>query len=144
MAARIEASTQGLDIRFVVTNLTTGNIECWLYNALYCARGQAENLIKLHKSQPASDRTSCRSALANQVRLMLHTAAYWLMLTVRDAVPKSQTLATAEFVTLRLRLIKIVARVIETTTRVRIAFAAVCPEAALFRCIALSLQPAGP
>ncbi len=41
---------------------------------------------KLHKGQLASDRTSCRSALANQVRLVLHTAAYWLMLTVRDAI----------------------------------------------------------
>ena len=49
---------------------------CTLYDSLYCARGQAENLIKLHKSQLASDRTSCRSALANQVRLVLHTAAY--------------------------------------------------------------------
>ena len=56
---------------------------------LYCARGQAENLIKLHKAQLASDRTSCRSALANQVRLVLHTAAYWLMLAVRDAIPES-------------------------------------------------------
>jgi hypothetical protein len=108
------------------------------------ARGQAENLIKLHKSQLASDRTSCRSALANQVRLVLHTAAYWLMLTVRDAIPKQQALATAEFVTLRMRLLKIAARIIETATRVRIAFAAVCPEAELFRGIALSLQPAGP
>jgi hypothetical protein len=58
-------------------------------------------------SQLASDRTSCRSATANQVRLVLHTAAYWLMLTVRDAIPKSRDLANAEFTTLRLRLIKI-------------------------------------
>jgi hypothetical protein len=43
------------------------------------APGQAENLIKRHKSQLASDRTSCRSPLANQMRLILHTAAYWLM-----------------------------------------------------------------
>ena len=35
----------------------------------HCARGQAENLIKLHKTQLASDRTSCRSAVGNQVRL---------------------------------------------------------------------------
>src|SRR5205823_6822322 len=81
------ASTQGLDIRYVVTNLESGSAE-WLYDTLYCARGQAENLIKLHKSQLASDRTSCRSARANQVRLVLHTAAYWLMLTVRDAIAK--------------------------------------------------------
>ena len=47
-----------------------------------------ENLIKPHKGPLASDRTSCRSPLANQVHLVLHTAAYWLMLTVRDAIPK--------------------------------------------------------
>ena len=79
-----------------------------------------ENLIKLHKGQLASDRTSCRSALANQVRLVLHTAAYWLMLTVRDAIPKPQPLATAEFTTLRLRLLKIAGRITETATRVRL------------------------
>ena len=67
------------------------------YGALYCARGQAENLIKRHKGQLASDRTSCRSPLANQVRLVLHTAAYWLMLTLRDAIPAPQPLASAEF-----------------------------------------------
>ena len=50
-----------------------------IYETLYCARGQAENLIKLHKAQLASDRTSCRSPLANQMRLVLHAAAYWLM-----------------------------------------------------------------
>jgi hypothetical protein len=143
VAARIEASTQGLDIRYVVTNLESGSAG-WLYDTLYCARGQAENLIKLHKSQLASDRTSCRSALANQVRLVLHTAAYWLMLTVRDAIPRPHPLATAEFTTLRMRLLKVAGRITEAATRVRIALAAACPEAALFRCITLSLQPAGP
>jgi len=98
----------------------------------------------MHKSQLASDRTSCRSPVANQVRLVLHTAAYWLMLTVRDTIPKSHALATAEFATLRLRLLKLGARVIETASRVRLAFAAACPEADLFRSIAVSLQPAGP
>jgi hypothetical protein len=143
VVARIEATTQGLDIRYVVTSFTHGSAE-WLYESLYCARGQAENLIKLHKSQLASDRTSCRSALANQVRLVLHTAAYWLMLTVRDAIPKPQPLALAEFATLRARLLKIADRITETASRVRIAFAAACPEAGLFRSIAHSLQPAGP
>ena len=75
---------------------------------------------------------------------MLHTAAYWLMLTVRDAIPKPQTLATAEFTTLRLRLLKIAGRITETATRIRIAFAAACPEAELFRGVARSLQLAGP
>jgi hypothetical protein len=139
--ARIEATTLGLDIRFVVTNLTHGSAER-IYDVIYCARGQAENRIKMHKSQLASDRTSCRSPIANQVRLVLHTAAYWLMLTVRDTIPKAHALATAEFATLRLR--KLGARVIETASRVRLAFAAACPEADLFRSIAIALQPAGP
>ena len=141
--ARIEATTLGLDIRFIVTNLTQGSAER-IYDVIYCARGQAENLIKMHKSQLASDRTSCRSPIANQVRLVLHTAAYWLMLTVRDAIPKAHALATAEFATLRLRLLKLGARVIETVSRVRLAFAAACPQAELFRTIAIALQPAEP
>jgi hypothetical protein len=143
VAARIEATGLGLDIRYVVTNIASGSAE-WLYDTLYCARGEAENLIKLHKTQLASDRTSCRSPLANQVRLVLHTGAYWLMLKVRDAIPRPQPLANAEFTTLRLRLIKIAARVIETASRVRIAFAAAHPEAALFASLARCLQPAGP
>ena len=141
--ARVEATRLGLDIRFVVTNIEHGTAE-WVYDSLYCARGQAENLIKLHKSQLASDRTSCRSAGANQVRLVLHTAAYWLMLTVRDAIPKSRDLASAEFVTIRLRLIKIAARVIETASRVRLAFAACCSEADLFQGLPGALAPLGP
>ena len=141
--ARIEATRLGLDIRFVVTNLDHGSAE-WLYETLYCARGQAENLIKLHKTQLSSDRTSCRSALANQVRLVLHTAAYWLMLAVRDAIPKDRDLAKAEFATLRLKLLKIAARVVEMASRVRLAFAAACPEAELFASLPAALMPRGP
>jgi hypothetical protein len=143
VAARIEATARGLDIRYVVTNIPGGNAE-WLYDALYCARGQAENLIKLHKSQLASDRTSCRCPIANQVRLVLHTGAYWLMLKLRDAIPSPQPLANAEFTTLRMRLLKIAARITETARGVRVAFAACCPEAELFASLARCLQPAAP
>jgi hypothetical protein len=141
VAARIEATRLGLDIRYVVTNITTGTPE-WLYAELYCARGQAENLIKLHKSQLASDRTSCRHPAANQMRLVLHTAAYWLMLTVRDAIPKAHRLAKAEFATIRLRLLKLGARIRESAARVRLAFAAACPDADLLRHLAGALGPA--
>jgi hypothetical protein len=54
-------------------NLSLKCLQLALRHALF-ARGQAENPIKLHKSQLASDRTSCRTAPANQVRLVLHTA----------------------------------------------------------------------
>ena len=141
VCARIEATRLGLDIRYVVTSLGAGSAE-HVYEVLYCARGQAENLIKLHKTQLASDRTSCRAPLANQVRLVLHTAAYWLMLALRNAIPKVHGLAVAEFATLRLRLLKLGARVIETASRVRLAFAAACPEAPLIRHLASAL--AGP
>src|SRR3954469_24443564 len=107
-------------------------------------RGEMENLVKLHKAQLASDRTSCRSPLANQVRLVLDTAAYWLLLSLRDQIPRTHELASAEFATLRLRVLKVAGRVIETASRVRIAFAAACPHAVLFRGLARSFQPAGP
>jgi len=143
VVARIEATTKGLDIRYVVTSLTAPSPEK-IYATLYCARGQAENLIKLHKTQLKSDRTSCRSPLANQMRLLLHTAAYWLMLTLRDAIPPTHPLAKAEFATIRLRLLKLGARIVETAHRVRIAFAAVCPDADLIRLLAGALRPAAP
>jgi hypothetical protein len=76
------------------------------------------------------------------MRLILHTAAYWLMLTVRDAVPTTHALTRAEFATLRLRVLKIGARIRETAHRVRIAFAAACPDAELFRDLAIALRPA--
>ncbi|MDE2623641.1 MAG: IS1380 family transposase [Betaproteobacteria bacterium] len=141
VTARIEASTMGMDIRYVVTSLTQGSAE-HIYDTLYCARGRAENLIKMHKSQLASDRTSCRSANANQMRMILHTAAFWLMWRIQQQVPKTTTLATAEFATLRLRLLKVAARVIETASRIRVAFASACPDAAMFRTIAIALRPA--
>ena len=76
------------------------------------------------------------------MRLILHTAAFWLMWRIQQEIPKSTALATAEFATLRLRLLKIAARVIETATRIRVAFASACPDAHLFRSIATALKPA--
>jgi Transposase DDE domain group 1 len=67
------------------------------------------------------------------MRPVLHTTANWLMLTARDAVPKTHALAKAEFATLRIKFLKIGARIRETAHGVRIAFAAACPDAALVR-----------
>ena len=137
VVARIEATAQGLDIRYVVTS-RPGRAQD-LYEAVYCERGQAENLIKLHKAQLASDRTSCPSPIANQVRLVLHTAAYWLMLTLRAAIPQAAPLANAAFATLRAKLIKVAARVIEHAARIRVHLPTGCPEQAWFGCIAVRL-----
>jgi hypothetical protein len=140
VVARIEASRKSLDTRYVVTSIPHGTAQ-WLYDSLYRARGQAENRIKWHKSQLASDRASCRCPLANQMRLILHTAAYWLMLMVRQAIPESRSLASGDFSTIRLRLLKIAARVGETASRIRLAFASNCPDAELFRGVMGALIP---
>jgi len=140
--ARFEATTLGFDARYIVTSLT-GDAQN-LYEKVYCERGQAENLIKMHKVHLASDRTSCQSAIANQVRLVLHTGAYWLMLALRNAIPAAHELARAEFHTLRIKLLKIGGRIIETASRIRIHLASACPNASLFRLIAGRLAVAGP
>ena len=103
-----------------------------------------EYCIKLLKTQLHSDRTSCRSPLANQMRLILHTAAYWLMRLMHDAIPRQQPLAKGDFSTLRLRLLKVAVRIKETASRVRLAFASNCPDAALFHGLVgtLILRPA--
>jgi Transposase DDE domain group 1 len=140
--ARIEATARGVDVRYVVSSLEADAEP--LYETLYCARGGSENYIKRHKSQLASDRTSCRKPEANQFRLILHTAAYWLLLAIRQAAPRRSALAIAEFATLRLHLIKIAARVVEGVARIRIHLPSTCPNAAVLRAIAGRLCAAGP
>jgi Transposase DDE domain group 1 len=123
--ARVEASTQGTDSRFVVTNLP--GAPRWLYENVYCARGQAENFIKAHKLHLASDRTSCTRATANQFRLLIHTAAYWLLHTLRGLAPARSFWRDAQFDTLRLALIKVAARVTELATRIKVALPSCYP-----------------
>jgi len=116
--ARIEASDRGAHTRFIVTNLE--GAPRWLYEDVYCARGQAENLIKAHKRHLASDRTSCTKAAANQFRLVLHTAAYWLLHTLGGLAPKRSFWHQAQFDTLRLAFIKVAGRVPELATRIKV------------------------
>jgi hypothetical protein len=142
VVARIEASERGSDTRFVVTNLAAKPKR--LYQRLYCARGQMENLIKAHKTHLASDRTSCHSAAANQFRLILHSAAYWLLHTLRAATPRRSFWRTAQFDTLRLRLLKLGARIIEGTTRIKVALPCACPDKAVFAHLARAFAPQGP
>jgi hypothetical protein len=126
VVARIEASSLGMDSRFIVTNLA--GAPRWLYESVYCQRGQAENLIKAHKLHLASDRTSCTSATANQFRLLIHTAAYWLLHTLRGLAPKTSFWRDAQFDTIRLALIKVAARVTEMKTRIKVALPSCYPH----------------
>ncbi|MCA1715046.1 MAG: IS1380 family transposase [Gammaproteobacteria bacterium] len=126
IVARVEAGPQGVDTRFIVTSLETGRGK-WLYEHLYCRRGEAENHIKAFKRHLAADRTSCHRAAANQMRLMLHAGAYWLMWGLRAATPRRSAWRTAQFDTLRLRLLKIAARIVEMKTKVKVHLPTACP-----------------
>jgi len=80
-----------------------------------------ENLVKAHKVHLASDRTSCTKATANQFRLVLHTAAYWLLHTLRGLAPRRSFWREAQFDTVRFALVKVVGRVTELASRIELA-----------------------
>jgi hypothetical protein len=130
--ARVEAGAEGPDTRFVVTNLKQRNPRT-LYEDVYCRRGQAENHIKSWKTHLAADRTSCTKATANQLRLFLHAGAYWLMWGLRTSMPKRSMWRVAQFDTLRIRLIKVAARVIEMKTMIRVHLPTSCPGQDILR-----------
>src|SRR3954447_22845108 len=145
VVARVEASPQGSDSRFVVTNIA--GAPRWLYEDVYCPRGQAENLIKAHKLHLGSDRTSCSKATANQFRLLVHTAAYWLLHTLRGLAPKTSFWRNAQFDTIRLALIKVASRVTEMVTRIKVALPSAYPyreSLALLAARAIKLPPCAP
>ena len=129
--ARVEAGPEGTDTRFIVTNLEGGRPKK-LYQGLYCARGQAENHIKAWKNHLAADRTSCHEATANQFRLFLHAGAYWLLWSLRRLMPRRSAWRVMQFDTLRLRLIKIAARVVELKTQIKIHLPSSAPDQAIF------------
>jgi len=132
VVARVEVGPQGADTRFVVTSLAGGRAKT-IYEEVYCARGQAENHIKAFKTHLAADRTSCTKATANQFRLFLHAGAYWLLWSLRAALPRRSRFAVAQFDTLRLRVIKIAARVMEMKTQIRVSLPSSCPDEPLMR-----------
>jgi hypothetical protein len=132
--ARVEASAQGLDTRFVVTNLT-GRTARTIYEDIYCQRGQAEDHIKAWKHHLAGDRASCCRAEANQFRLMLLTGACWLLWSLRSLMPKRSTWRVAQFDTLRLRLVRLATRVVVLKTRVMLHLPSGCPDKAILRLV---------
>jgi len=129
--ARVEAGPEGADTRFIVTNLEGGRAK-HLDEGLYCARGRAENHIKAWKNHLAADRTSCHAAEANQFRLFLHAGAYWLLWSMRRLMPPRSTWRVMQFDTLRLRLLKLAARVVELKKQVKIHLPSSAPDQAIF------------
>jgi hypothetical protein len=138
IVARVEAGPGGTDTRFVVTNLTKGTGKA-LYENLYCQRGTAENHIKAFKTHLAADRTSCSRATANQFRLFLHAASYWILWSQRSLAPRKSAWRTAQFDTIRLRLIKLATRVVTLKSKIRLHFPSAAPDQAIFNLMLKSL-----
>ena len=118
--AKIEILEDGvLNVRYIVTNMEQAKAKT-LYRDIYCARGNAELYIKDHKLYLKSDRTSCHRFAANQFRLLLHSAAYVLIHALKTNVLRHTPWVNATIATIRLRLLKIGARVRQLKTRIKV------------------------
>jgi hypothetical protein len=129
---KAEALPQGPNARFVVT--TRDDAPLALYD-WYVGRGEAENRIKDFKRACHADRLSCHRFLANQFRLLLHAAAYWLLDTLRRWLARLGHPPT-QLDTLRLRLLKLGGRVYQHATRVRLRLATSHPGQPLWALLA--------
>ena len=129
--ARVEAGPEGVDTRFITTSLA-GGLPRVVYEKTYCQRGQMENHIKSFKRHLAADRTSCHTASANQMRLFLHAGAYWILWTLRAAMPRRSPWRSMQFDTLRLLAVNLVVRVVELKQQVRLHLPICTPDQAIF------------
>jgi hypothetical protein len=136
---KAEVSDEGENIRFVVTNLETPR-NGWIYETLYCGRGQMENYIKDHKLFLHSDRTSCHKFEANQFRLFLHSAAYVLMHTLRSTGLRGTAWSRAQFNRIQIRLLKVGARVDELKTKVMFHFPSSFPLQEVYETVLANLS----
>jgi hypothetical protein len=135
---KAEHLQQGENTRFVVTNLAGQPQK--LYDELYCQRGEAENRIKEQQLGLFADRTSCHDFVANQFRVLLSAAAYILMDTLRREGLADTELAAAQVCTIRLKLLKIGARITCSVRRIVLHLAGGYPFKELFSCILARLR----
>lgn len=130
VVAKAECTRGEANPRFVVTSLTRA--ECkpkYLYEKIYCARGDMENKIKECQLDLYADRTSAATMRANQLRLWFHSMAYVLLCALRRIGLRNTVFAKATCGTIRLKLLKIGALVRISARRIKIAMASACPVA---------------
>ncbi len=139
---KAEYNCKGANTRFIVTNLKHNRYR-FIYETVYCGRGAMELMIKEHKTHLLSDRTSCSGFQANQFRLFMHSIAYALMHAFREKHLKDTEFARAQFNTIRLKLLKIGARVTELSTKIKIHLPSSYPLKKEFLQIRLSLSSPG-
>ena len=129
---KAEALPKGTNTRFVVTTRPEPPDALYTW---YTHRGETENWIKDLKTACFADRLSCHRFLANQVRLLLHGAAYCLLDTLRRWLVRAGMERMA-LETVRLRLLKIGGRVRQLTTQVHLRLASSHPGEPLWHALA--------
>jgi hypothetical protein len=126
--------------RFVVTSLSAEEWPAEKLYELYCQRGEMENRIKEQQLDLFADRTSAHAMKANQVRLWFSSVAYVLLSELRRLALAGTAMAHAQCGTIRLRLLKIGARVQVTARRIWISMSSAYPYADLWRQVLQRLQ----
>jgi hypothetical protein len=134
---KAERLEQGPNVRFVLTNLDAPPPA--IYDGRYTPRGDMENRIKEQQLMLFATRASCHAFAANQFRLLLSAAAYLLIEHLRRTALKTTELAAAQVNTIRLKLLKVAARVVISVRRVVLHLSSAYPLQALFRRIAARL-----
>ncbi len=134
VVGKAEHLAKGANPRFVVTSLAAEAFDArTLYEEQYCARGDMENRIKEQQLCLFADRTSAATMRANQQRLWLSSVAYTLMTALRRLGLKNTRMARARCDTIRLKLLKIGARIRVTVRKVWVSLTESCPYQRLFR-----------
>jgi Transposase DDE domain group 1 len=138
---KAEHMERGPNPRFVVTSFAATRVSAQpLYENVYCARGDMENRIKEQQLDLFADRTSTGTMRANQLRLYFSSMAYILMHGLRRLGLKDTELARAQCGSIRLKLLKIGARIRISVRRIWISLATGYPYAGLFAQIYNRLQ----
>jgi hypothetical protein len=143
VVAKAECLDKGKNPRFVVTSLTKMEARS-LYEDFYCARGDMENRIKEQQLDLFADRTSTAKMRSNQIRLYFSSIAYCLMQALRELGLAGTKMAKAQCATIRVRLLKIGARVRVTVRKMWISMASGHPARELFGTVYRNLERLDP
>ncbi len=128
VVGKAEVTRSDANPRFVVTSLNAKEVGArYLYETVYCARGDMENRIKECQLDLFADRTSTATMRANQLRLWLASMAYVLLCAMRRIGLAHTQFAEATCGTIRLKLLKLGAQVRISVRRIKLAMAATCP-----------------
>jgi hypothetical protein len=143
VVGKAEVMAGGDNPRFIVTNLPARGFKgdkdrerftpARLYEELYCARGEMENVLKQQVLDLEADKLSTHYLASNQLRLWLASFAYLLLERLRALGCHGTELARATVGSIRLKLLKVAAQVSVSVRRMYVQLSSAYPRPDLFR-----------